>query len=104
MKNHWMMTMAASTLAALMVAAAGAQIPAGDADQDGLADERDECPWTPRGATLIARGCSALDIAQYPEVFTAPLLAELDDHAARMEARSDLAAAVRETGSIRSVD
>ena len=102
MKNHFIKTMAVSTLVALMVAAASAQLRTGDADQDGLADERDACRWTPRGATLIAQGCSALDIAQSPEVFTGPLLAELDDHAVRMEQRSELAAALRETGAIRS--
>src|SRR5687768_3792994 len=102
MKNYWITTIAASTLAALVVVAASAQTNTADTDQDGVADDRDACPWTPRGATQIARGCSALDIAQYPEVFTAPLLAELDDNAARMAQRSDLAAALRETASIRS--
>ena len=33
--------------------------PAADADHDGVADQRDACPDTPRGATVDNRGCPA---------------------------------------------
>jgi len=33
--------------------------PAADADHDGVADKRDACPDTPRGATVDNRGCPA---------------------------------------------
>src|SRR3989442_4294488 len=33
--------------------------PAADSDHDGVADKRDACPDTPRGATVDNRGCPA---------------------------------------------
>jgi hypothetical protein len=53
----------ALTLGFLLMAAQGLQaqslpIADGDADGDGIADNRDDCPYTPRGARVDARGCA----------------------------------------------
>ena len=102
MKNHLMTMVAAPVLVTLIASAGNAQTRTADADQDGIADDRDAGLWTPKGATVIAQGCSALDIAQFPEALTDPLLRELDDVSARMQQRIDLTAVLRETGAIRS--
>ena len=109
------LTLATSVAPAALALAAAvvlfAQLPtaptrpgsAPDFDGDGLTDDIDRCVGTPRGAAVIAEGCSAMDIAQDPEAFTNALEAELDDIGRRMQARPEVAPAMRELDAIRSL-
>ncbi|MBC8001929.1 MAG: hypothetical protein H7X97_05010 [Opitutaceae bacterium] len=49
-----------------------------DSDADGVRDSTDNCHQTPRGATLIAQGCSALDVAENPRLIVKPILQDLE--------------------------
>ncbi|HEX4963033.1 MAG TPA: peptidoglycan DD-metalloendopeptidase family protein [Thermoanaerobaculia bacterium] len=56
-----------------------------DRDHDGVPDRLDLCLSTPRGATLVGKGCSALDLALTPEAVVDPVRSKLDEQAAALE-------------------
>lgn len=71
----WAACLAFSVLAASAAFAA----PLPDRDGDGIADRKDLCPATPRGAAPIAEGCSALEVVLAPDLFVEPVLSLLDE-------------------------
>lgn len=62
----------------LLAASAGFAAPLPDRDADGIADRKDLCPASPRGAAPIAEGCSALEIVLAPELLVDPIRSLLD--------------------------
>ena len=51
---------------------------ASDSDGDGVPDDRDACLHTPRSATLIDRGCSAMELVIHPDVVFDPVAAAIE--------------------------
>ena len=56
-----------------------AQAQERDTDGDGVPDAQDICPSTPKGATPMAEGCSAMELVQHRDIFVRPLTTSLDE-------------------------
>jgi hypothetical protein len=56
-----------------------------DRDHDGVPDLLDLCPATPPGATVVGKGCSALELTLAPEIVVDPVRSRLDEQAATLE-------------------
>jgi murein DD-endopeptidase MepM/ murein hydrolase activator NlpD len=92
--------------ALVLVTASSVRAPAAAA---ALAEERvpptaeatDRCAGTPRGATELAYGCSAIELVRRPEAFVAPLVATLDEHAAMLAREPAFADAMRDLARAR---
>jgi len=80
---------------ALAFAASAGFGSAPDRDHDGVPDRLDRCPATPQGATLVGKGCSALDLALRPEIVVDPVRSQLDEQAAALESDPEYADAGR---------
>lgn len=75
-------------------AAVVAAVPA-DSDGDGVADDRDQCPSTPAGVKVDARGCEILELRNVYFGFDSPVLLAtartmLDASAATLRRHPDL--------------
>lgn len=67
----------------VLAASAAFAAPLPDRDGDGIADRKDLCPATPRGAAPIAEGCSALEVVLAPELFVELVRSLLDEERGR---------------------
>lgn len=56
-RSEWIDILSCYTLSAGMAAAPAPARVSGDADGDGVADNKDACPSTPKGIKVDARGC-----------------------------------------------
>src|SRR5262245_31313920 len=70
--------------------------PLADSDADGIPDVRDACNNTPRGAVLLAKGCSALDIVENPQVLISDVRTLANEPASRLRSDTDAAFTVKE--------
>src|SRR4051812_2964065 len=72
-----------------------AQVTEDDGDQDGVPDNQDICPSTPRGTVPIGSGCSAMEFVQKLDVAAGAVLLSLDELRVRLDKDIDMAQAVQ---------